>query len=88
MTSAMVVFPAPFSPMITVTRGSRAIFVSSKQRTFFKRRVANCPSDPVFLCCRVRAIVSEQPRTLRSAQQHSIALYHTHPLDELSPQPR
>jgi hypothetical protein len=73
--------------MIAVTCGSRAISVASKQRTFFKHRVANRPSDPVILCCRVRAIVSEQLGTLRSAQRHSIALYHTHPLDELSPQP-
>jgi hypothetical protein len=34
-------FQAPFSPMITVTRGSRAISVSSKQRTFFRRNAAN-----------------------------------------------
>ena len=45
MTSATVVFPALFSPMITVTRGSRAISVSSKQRTFFRCSLANRPSE-------------------------------------------
>ena len=88
MTSATVVFPAPFSPMITVTRGSRAISVSSKQRTFFRRSVANRPLDPMFLFCRERAIVSEEPGSLSSAHMHSIALHYIHPLYELSPQPR